>query len=205
MAEEIDIPSELDIEGIKQERIEITVDEKLTNPSNFSKDIKPQKGDHIRVKRLGGIYYHHGIYESDEKVYHLTGKILPWHWKNAKPKCTSLSEFLDGGKLGVRVYNDCQKSQRCDIETIIDNAKRLVKTGKKGYNLLWNNCECFANSCVFFENLEEIVKKVNMTKQAQNAKNGGIALSVVSVILIGGKIAFKIWQDSKSNDNPTQA
>ncbi len=194
MAEEIKIPSKLDTDGIKQERIEIKVCEKLTNPSNFSKNIMPQKGDHIRVKRLGGIYFHHGIYESDEKVYHLTGKFAPWHWKNAKPECTTLTDFLDGGNLEVRVYNEFQNNKKCNIEIIIDNAKRLVKNGKKGYNLLWNNCECFANSCVFFDNLDEIVKKINLTKQAQNAKNGGLALTVVSVILIGGKIALKYWE-----------
>ena len=42
----------------------------------------PQKGDHIRVQRMNGVYAHHGIYVSDEEVIHFTGKdddsILDW-------------------------------------------------------------------------------------------------------------------------------
>ena len=33
----------------------------------------PQQGDHIRVRRLGGLYYHHGIYVSDEEVIAFAG------------------------------------------------------------------------------------------------------------------------------------
>ena len=192
MAEEIKNPSNLDTEGVKQERIKVDIEKVIIHPSRFVKK-QPTKGSHIRVKRAWGAYYHHGIYISDNEVIHLTGKFAPWNWKNAKPECTTLTDFLDGGNLEVRVYNEFQNNKKCDIEIIIDNAKRLVKNGKKGYNLLWNNCECFANSCVFFDNLDEIVKKINLTKQAQNAKNGGLALTVVSVILIGGKIALKYW------------
>ena len=43
---------------------------------------RPVKGDHIRVKRCGGLYAHHGIYVSDEEVIHFTGtdddRVLDW-------------------------------------------------------------------------------------------------------------------------------
>ena len=35
---------------------------------------KPEKGDHIRVMRIGGLYAHHGVYVSDDEVIHFTGK-----------------------------------------------------------------------------------------------------------------------------------
>ena len=42
----------------------------------FTEEIWVQKnpvmGDHIRVKRMHGIYTHHGIYVSDNEVIHFT-------------------------------------------------------------------------------------------------------------------------------------
>ena len=35
---------------------------------------QPQKGDHIRVMRIGGLYAHHGVYVSDDEVIHFTGQ-----------------------------------------------------------------------------------------------------------------------------------
>ena len=34
---------------------------------------EPVKGDHIRVRRIGGLYYHHGIYVSDDEVISFAG------------------------------------------------------------------------------------------------------------------------------------
>ena len=42
----------------------------------------PKMGDHIRVKRIGGLYAHHGIYVSDDEVIHFTSRdgdgIIDW-------------------------------------------------------------------------------------------------------------------------------
>ena len=51
----------------------------------------PKKGDHIRVKRIGGLYAHHGVYVSDDEVIHFTGQnddsILDWS------KCEVIKTF----------------------------------------------------------------------------------------------------------------
>lgn len=195
MAEETQIQSKLDLEGSKQERIKITVDSNISSPSNFVKK-QPIKGDHIRVKRKKGLYFHHGIYISDNEVIHLTGDSI-FRWDIPKPECTSLDKFLDGGKVEVREYTEKQEYLRQNVDTIVENARKLYKKGPKGYHLLWNNCECFANSCVFFKDLEESVKNINMGKQAKN----GIIASITTVLVIGGTL-FKVF-GSKKNKGQT--
>ena len=51
----------------------------IGNPTDFLIDIEPsevwafknpKRGDHIRVCRMNGVYYHHGVYVSDAEVIH---------------------------------------------------------------------------------------------------------------------------------------
>lgn len=107
----------------------------------------PQKGDHIRVQRMNGLYAHHGIYVSDEEVIHFTGKdddsILDW----SKPEViqTDLAYFLKGGILEVKEYTDEEFADLYSPEQIVTYARACL--GDKGYNLIFNNCEHFANVC----------------------------------------------------------
>lgn len=106
---------------------------------------KPSKGDHIRVNR--GIYSHHGIYVSDEEVIHFTGteddSILDWS-KNEVIK-TGIDYFLRGGKLEVKEYTEDELSDLYPVEHIVIYARACL--GDRGYNLVFNNCEHFANVC----------------------------------------------------------
>ena len=52
MTEEIKNPSNLDTEGVKQERIKIDIEKVIIHPSRFVKK-HPTKGSHIRVSELG--------------------------------------------------------------------------------------------------------------------------------------------------------
>lgn len=180
-------------EDVECKKIEIN--SKWTNPSEFVKGINPQRGDHIRVQRLGSTYQHHGIFVSETEVYHKTGEYDPREWKNAKPDCTTLEEFLDGGEVEVRIYPDEeQKSLKCDVDTIVANAKRMYYLpNNNGYNLFTDNCECFANSCLFVNDLIKPINGVGMNKQAQKAKKiGQIVLAVGSIILVGGRIVSSL-------------
>ena len=62
---------------------------------------KPEYGDQIRVNR--GFYYHHGIYESDDAVYHFASpmgsEISP---ETAVVHKTTLENFLKGSPVEVR-------------------------------------------------------------------------------------------------------
>ena len=106
----------------------------------------PKRGDHIRVQR-NGVYSHHGIYVSDDEVIHFTGadddSVLDWS------KCevirTTLAQFLHGGIVEVKVYTDEELEDLYPVEHIVKYARACL--GDKGYNLVFNNCEHFANVC----------------------------------------------------------
>lgn len=127
----------------------------------------PQKGDHIRVQRMNGVYAHHGIYVSDEEVIHFTGKdddsILDW----SKPEViqTDLAYFLKGGILEVKEYTDEEFADLYSPEQIVTYARACL--GDKGYNLIFNNCEHFANVCTLGRFRSHQVEKV-FTKRKEN-------------------------------------
>ncbi|WP_278849085.1 lecithin retinol acyltransferase family protein [Megamonas funiformis] len=127
----------------------------------------PQKGDHIRVQRMNGLYAHHGIYVSDEEVIHFTGKdddsILDW----SKPEViqTDLSYFLKGGILEVKEYTNEEFADLYSPEQIVTYARACL--GDKGYNLIFNNCEHFANVCTLGRFRSHQVEKV-FTKRKEN-------------------------------------
>lgn len=106
---------------------------------------KPAMGDHIRVNR--GLYCHHGIYVSDNEVIHFTGKdgdsVLDW----SKPEVitSDLDYFLKGDKLEVKEYTDDELEDLYPVDHIVKYARACL--GDKGYNLVFNNCEHFANTC----------------------------------------------------------
>lgn len=106
---------------------------------------KPAMGDHIRVNR--GLYCHHGIYVSDDEVIHFTGKdgdnVLDW----SKPEVitSDLDYFLKGDKLEVKEYTDDELENLYPVDHIVKYARACL--GDKGYNLVFNNCEHFANTC----------------------------------------------------------
>lgn len=108
---------------------------------------KPKRGDHIRVSRLNGLYYHHGIYVTDDEVIHFTGddddSVLDW--SKAHVIRTDLARFLDGGTVEIKVYNEDELSDLYPVEGIVNYARACL--GDAGYHLIFNNCEHFANVC----------------------------------------------------------
>ncbi|STB71351.1 lecithin retinol acyltransferase family protein [Clostridium baratii] len=118
----------------------------------------PKSGFHIRVNR--GLYYHHGIYISNDEVIHFTGReddnILDW----SKPEVikTDLKYFLKEGMLEVKEYNDEELNYLYPVEHIIKYARACL--GDKGYNLIFNNCEHFANVCTLGKFRSRQVEKV---------------------------------------------
>lgn len=108
--------------------------------------ITPYPGAHIRVQ-INGIY-HHGIYLSDEEVIQFG---LPFDMLRPKEEVkvlkSDINDFLQGGFLEVRVYDKKEKKLKNSEEDIIKIA--LAKIGEDGYDIVHNNCEHFANYCVF--------------------------------------------------------
>ncbi len=107
---------------------------------------KPNYSDQIRVNR--GLYYHYGIYESDDVVYQFASpkgaEISP---DTATINTVSLEEFLKGGEVEVRNYTEEELKTKKSPDEIIKYAKDHL--GEMGYDLINNNCEHFANRATF--------------------------------------------------------
>lgn len=106
---------------------------------------KPEYGNQIRVNR--GLYYHHGIYESDDIIYQFASKDGELNPDTAEVCICTLNEFLRGGELEVREYTQEELKTLRKPDEIIKYAKEHL--GEMGYNLFSNNCEHFSNRCAF--------------------------------------------------------
>ena len=97
------------------------------------------KGDHIRVRRCGGLYSHHGIDLGDGTVMHFSGE--PLRQQDASICRVSLEDFLHGDELLVVGYGEEARSP----EDVV--AEALSHEGESGYDVCLNNCEHFATFC----------------------------------------------------------
>ncbi len=94
------------------------------------KSISP--ADHLRVPRHHGLFLHHGIDLGDGTVAHyLEGREI---------LRSSIEEFRKGENITVITHPSPSKSS-----VTLRRAKSRI--GEKRYNLLFNNCEHFANWC----------------------------------------------------------
>lgn len=120
--------------------------------------IEPNPGDHIRVKLKG--YYHHGIYIGNDEVIQFGHPfdVFSNHDEIAVIK-SNIEDFLHGGFLEVRIYNKKELKKKRPADQIIKTANELI--GTKGYHILYNNCEHFANYCVFLEKISHQIDDVH--------------------------------------------
>ena len=108
-------------------------------------------GDHIYVKRRGYLYSHHGIYAGNGQVLHFKGAV-----KEKKDPTVILSDmdtFLNNGKLQRRTY----KKRLPHAETLQIAQAHLAR---KGYSLVFNNCEHFATYCASGEKKSTQVHRI---------------------------------------------
>lgn len=108
---------------------------------------EPSYGDMIRVS-VGSIY-HFGIYVSDDEVIQFG---LPPSRRGCEPDSevevlsSDIDGFLAGGFLEVCDFDKKEKKKNRAPEDIVKYARS--KIGTRGYHILYNNCEHFANECV---------------------------------------------------------
>lgn len=86
-------------------------------------------GDHIYILKLG--YTHHGIY---------CGKGMVIHYDRGSVRKESLEIFSDNAKINI-IHDQASYSG----SEIIRRAESRL--GESDYNLMFNNCEHFANWC----------------------------------------------------------
>ena len=136
-------------------------------------DIYP--GAHVRVKV--GSYYHHGIFIGNGEVVQFG---LPFNVYGDPSEIrvlrSPLSDFCPSDASFIEVYrfSGKEKKQKASDEEIVRRA--LAAVGEGGYNVFTNNCEHFANYCVFgkkssdqideiYRNVSEMLKKRNAPKK----------------------------------------
>lgn len=107
----------------------------------------PAFGDMVRIKS-GGIY-HYGVYVSDDEViqFGLAPAQRPTV-KNSEVEvvASDIDTFLSGSFLEVAEFDRKEKKKnRKPAEAV---AMARARLGTRGYDILYNNCEHFANECV---------------------------------------------------------
>ncbi|MBQ4631384.1 MAG: lecithin retinol acyltransferase family protein [Clostridia bacterium] len=108
----------------------------------------PEYGDMIRVKVR--FYYHYGIYVDENTVVEFgmpdNGDTPP---DDIAVMIADVQSFSNGEFVETLECEGDEKKRRRRPRDIVETA--LSHVGEKGYNILNNNCEHFANQCYFGE------------------------------------------------------
>ena len=150
------------------------------------------RGDHLKVWR--NAYWHHGIDVGNDEVVHLaegdsSSRLMRFlKKKTGKIEKSSMEEFLKGGHAvqgGLRNTAD-----PLDKEETAKRAEEAVGNPSK-YNVLFNNCEHFANWCETGVAVSHQIKSI--AKKAGYALGGIVAGAVAHKF--GVKVPFpKVWE-----------
>ncbi|MBQ3182715.1 MAG: lecithin retinol acyltransferase family protein [Clostridia bacterium] len=108
---------------------------------------EPEYGDMIRV--ASGSIYHFGIYVSRDEViaFGLAPSQRPLlHNSEVEVLSTDIDTFLSGGELEVAEFDPEEKKDHRTPDEAVEFARS--KLGMRGYNIIYNNCEHFANEAI---------------------------------------------------------
>lgn|ERR1700735_756790 len=112
-----------------------------------------QPGDHLQVQRRPWLYFHHGIYVSDDRVIQFGSGVRLWDKARTAVNAVTLAEFENGGRAeGVRHgYESWFTGHHPAIDEgwkVVARAEFLMKLQPRlRYNLIGHNCEIIANMC----------------------------------------------------------
>ena len=120
---------------------------------------EPSYGDMIRVE-LANIY-HLGIYVSDDEVIQFglpptTGQQV--REDEIEVLATDIDTFLAGGFLEVCEFDRKERKQNRTPEEVVKYARS--KMGMRGYNIIYNNCEHFANTCISGNSVSDQTERI---------------------------------------------
>ena len=118
---------------------------------------KPSRGCAVRVKV--SFYHHYSIYVDDDHViaFGLPDNIGV-HPDEIAVVSTPIDVFLAGGMLEVGVPSLQESIKKRSARQIVACAEAAI--GRKGYNILHNNCEHFMNECLTGEKVSHFVSGV---------------------------------------------
>jgi len=113
------------------------------------------RGDHLRVFRCVGMYYHHGIDLGRGRVIHYSGE--PLDSSGAEVRIDPIKDFSKGGEIEI-----VEHTRTLPVNEVIKRARS--KLGEREYSLVFNNCEHFARWCKTGEHkseqVEEIIRRI---------------------------------------------
>ena len=116
-----------------------------------------KRGDIVRVA-LGQIY-HFGIFVSEEEVIQFgLPPTLNRRAEDVEVLSAPVEQFLAGGFLEVGVPEGKEKRRRNPPKKAVALARSRL--GERGYDILRNNCEHFANECYFGEKFCSMTDKL---------------------------------------------
>lgn len=133
---------------------------KVASTLKVESDEKLLEGDILGVGRpFPKLIHHFGIYVGNGQVVHYTDS--NYSKTNADIHKTSLKSFLTYKKDGTKIVQ--KKFYKINIESFaydkdleelspdetVRNAESMINKKRGEYNLLFNNCETFANWCKF--------------------------------------------------------
>jgi hypothetical protein len=107
----------------------------------------PAAGSMIRVE--SGSIHHYGVYVSDDEIIQFgLAPILRPHQKDSDVAVlsTDLADFLNGGVCETAVFTPEEAAEHPTPAEAVSSARGRM--GERGYHILYNNCEHFANECV---------------------------------------------------------
>ena len=105
-------------------------------------------GDIVRVA-LGPLF-HFGIFVSEDEVIQFGLPPTPnRRAEDVEVLSSPVDEFLGGGFLEVGIPEGKEKRRRKSPKEVISKARSRL--GERGYHIIYNNCEHFANECYFGE------------------------------------------------------
>lgn len=108
---------------------------------------EPARGDMIRVE--SGSIYHFGIYVSDDEVIQFglaPSQRVTLHDSEVEVLSSDIYAFLSGGFLEVCEFDRRERKKHRSPDEVVSYARS--KLGTRGYNIIYNNCEHFANECI---------------------------------------------------------
>jgi len=144
---------------------------------------KPAPGEMIRVG-VGGLY-HFGIYVSDAEVIQFglaPDRRAALQDSEVEVLAAPFCEFTANGEAEVCAFSEEERKDHRRPEEVVAFARS--KLGMKGYHILYNNCEHFANECVTGKRL---------CRQTEDVRALFRSLPVVDVYL--GKLPEKMPEE----------
>ncbi|KAJ4455164.1 hypothetical protein PAPYR_9959 [Paratrimastix pyriformis] len=137
----------------------------------------PNPGDHLRIRRHSGLYYHVGIATGFGMVVHFTGE--PLHAKDARVREVPYGRFKKDSIVEVATYAE---GSALPVESSVLLAHIFCQMEYQGYNVVTNNCEHLAVYCKtgYFHSIQ--VRQVAQTVQSVISHTLGLTHRILSVV-----------------------